>query len=134
MPDTTDTTTAAPSRPRGCGAGRPRTVRVRPSFRTGSFEIFTYPHHSPAARAAGAVWRWRVELLCVVTLITAWVLVAYQIPTSWPTWTVPVILAAIIVLIGAVPFSRRFVIRRSGSPPRLTFRPVATFLNQPQSA
>ena len=112
MPDTTDTTTAPPSRPRGFGAGRPRSVRVRPSFRTGSFEIFTYPHHSPAARAAGAMWRWRTELLCVLTLITAWVLVAYQIPTSWPTWTVPVILAAIIALIGAVPWSRRFVIRR----------------------
>jgi len=113
MSDTTDTTTtAAPSRPRGFGAGRPRTVRVRPSFRTGSFEIFTYPHHSPAARALGAVWRWRVELLCVITLITAWVLVAYQIPTFWPTWTVPAILAGIIAVIGALPWSRRCVARR----------------------
>jgi hypothetical protein len=112
MPDTTDTITAASSRPRGFGAGRPRTVRVRPSFRTGSFEIFTYPHHSRAARAFGAVWRWRAELLCALTLITAWVLVAYQIPSSWPTWTVPVILAGIIAVVGALPWSRRFVIRR----------------------
>jgi len=112
MPDPTDTATAPPSRPRGSGAGRPRPVRVRPSFRTGSFEIFTYPHHSRTARAFGAVWRWRAELLCVLTLSTVWVLVAYQIPTSWPTWTVPVILAAIIALIGVVPVSRRFVIRR----------------------
>jgi hypothetical protein len=112
MPDSTDTTTAAPSRPRGLGAGRPGTVRLRPSFRTGSFEIFTYPHHSPAARALGAVWRWRVELLCVLALIIAWVVVAYQLPASWPTWTVAVILAAIIALIGVVPWSRRLVIRR----------------------
>jgi hypothetical protein len=79
----------------------------------GSFEIFTYPHHSRTARAAGAVWRWRAELLCVLILITAWVLVAYQIPSSWPTWTVPVILAAIIALIAVVPFLRRFVTRRA---------------------
>src|SRR5918911_463711 len=73
MPDTTQTTTTAPSRPWGFGAGRPRTVRLRPSYRTGSFEIFTYPHHSRAARVAGAIWRWRVESLCVLTLTVAWV-------------------------------------------------------------
>jgi hypothetical protein len=112
MPDTTETTTAAPSRPRGFGAGRPRTVRVRPSYRTGSFEIFTYPHHSPAARALGAIWRWRVEGLGVLTLTVAWVWLAYQIPESWPRWSVPVILVAVIVVIAVVPFSRRFVIRR----------------------
>jgi hypothetical protein len=109
MPDTTDTTTA---KQRRLGGGRPRTVRVRPSYRTGSFEIFTYPHHSDAARAFGALWRWRVELLCVITLTVAWAWIAYQIPESWPRWTVPVILVALIVVIAVVPVSRRFVIRR----------------------
>jgi hypothetical protein len=85
---------------------------VRPSYRTGSFEIFTYPHHSPAARVAGAVWRWRVEGLGVLMLTVAWVWIAYQIPESWPRWSVPVILVAVIVVIAVVPFSRRFVIRR----------------------
>lgn len=112
MTNTTDTTVTAPSRPRGFGAGRPRTMRLRPSYRTGSFEIFTYPHHSPAARALGTIWRWRVEGLCVLTLTVAWIWIAYQIPESWPRWTAPVILIAIIVVIAVVPASRRFVIRR----------------------
>ena len=112
MANTTDTTTTAPSRPRGFGAGRPRTVRLRPSARTGSFEIFSYPHHSPAARALGAIWRWRVEGLCVLTLTVVWIWTAYQIPDSWPIWTAPVILLAVIVVIAVVPVSRRFVIRR----------------------
>ena len=112
MANTTDTTTTAPSRPRGFGAGRPRTVRLRPSYRTGSFEIFSYPHHSPAARALGAIWRWRVEGLCVLTLTVVWIWTAYQIPDSWPIWTAPVILLAVIVVIAVVPVSRRFVIRR----------------------
>jgi hypothetical protein len=110
--NTTDTTATPPSRPRGLGAGRPRTVRLRPSYRTGSFEIFTYPHHSPAARALGAIWRWRVEGLCVLTLTVAWIWIAYQIPESWPRWTAPVIVVAIVVVIAVVPVSRRFVIRR----------------------
>jgi hypothetical protein len=112
MANTTDTTATAPSRPRGFGAGRPRTVRLRPSYRTGSFEIFSYPHHSPAARALGAIWRWRVEGLCMITLTVTWIWIAYQIPESWPRWTAPVILVAIIVVIAVVPVSRRFVIRR----------------------
>jgi hypothetical protein len=41
-----------------------------------------------------------------------WVWIAYQIPESWPRWTVPVILVALIVVIAVVPVSRRFVIRR----------------------
>jgi hypothetical protein len=74
--------------------------------------LWTYPHHSDAARALGALWRWRVELLCVITLTVVWVWIAYQIPESWPRWTVPVILVALIVVIAVVPVSRRFVIRR----------------------
>jgi hypothetical protein len=53
-----------------------------------------------------------VESLCVFTLTVAWVWIAYQIPESWPRWTVPVILVAIMVVIAVVPWSRRFVIRR----------------------
>jgi hypothetical protein len=62
----------------------PRTVPQRPSYRTGSFEIFNYPHHSPAARVAGAIWRWRVESLCVLTLTVAWIWLTSQITESWP--------------------------------------------------
>src|SRR5262249_26517682 len=92
--------------------GRPRVLRGRASYRTGSFEVFSYPHHSTPARVAGAVWRARAELTSVLALIGAWVLLTYQIPESWPDWTVPVILAGMIAVIGAVPVSRRFVTRR----------------------
>jgi hypothetical protein len=115
MSDTTHTHTLDSQRSGSKSAGRvggkPR-VRVRPSYRTGSFEIFTYPHHSRPMLVAGAVWRWRVELLSVIMLIGAWVLVAYYIPADWPGWTVPLILAGIITLIGVTPVSRRFVVRR----------------------
>ena len=63
MPNTTNTssTDTRTSRPRG--GGRTRTVRGRASYRTGSFEVFAYPHHSPLALAFGALWRWGLELL-----------------------------------------------------------------------
>jgi hypothetical protein len=109
MSDTTNT----PRSRLGRGGGRSRgVVRGRSSYRTGSVEVFTYPHHSLPAVLVGALWRWRVELLTLIILITGWVLLAYQVPESWPSWTVPVILASVIVLMGVVPPSRRFVLRR----------------------
>jgi hypothetical protein len=105
-------TTSRPRSGRGRLGGRSRVVRGRSSYRTGSVEVFTYPHHSLPAVVAGALWRWRVELLTLITLITAWVLLAYQLPESWPSWMAPVILASVIVLMGVVPASRRFVLRR----------------------
>lgn len=112
MANNTDSTAAASPGSRGFGAGRARSMRVRPSFRTGSFEIFTYPRHSVAARAAGVIWRWRVEGLCVLTLIAAWIGIDDWVAGSWPRWTAPVIVVAIMVVIAVVPWSRRFVLRR----------------------
>jgi hypothetical protein len=62
MPNTTNTSSpdTRTSTPRG---GRTRTVRGRASYRTGSFEVFAYPHHSMPALVFGALWRWRIELL-----------------------------------------------------------------------
>jgi hypothetical protein len=108
MSDTTNITT---SRPRRVGGAR-RRVRGRTSYRTGSFEVFTYPHHSLPAVVTGVLWRARVELTTVLTLIMVWVLLAREVPGSWPSWTAPVILVTSITMIGVVPASRRFVLRR----------------------
>jgi hypothetical protein len=112
MPNTTNTssTEARTSKPRG--GGRSGTVRGRASYRTGSFEVFTYPHHSMPALVLGAVWRWRIELLIVITLVVAWVALAAQLPLTWPGWAAPVALVATIIIIAVVPVSRRFVTRR----------------------
>jgi len=113
MPNTTNTasTDTRTSRPRG--AGRTRTVRGRASYRTGSFEVFVYPHHSPPALVFGALWRWRIELLIVTTLLLVWVVLAYQLPASWPNWGAPVVLVTTITIVAAVPPFRRFVTRRA---------------------
>ncbi|MGB8256649.1 MAG: hypothetical protein WCE71_14990, partial [Pseudonocardiaceae bacterium] len=113
MPNTTNTssTDTRTSRPRG--GGRTRTVRGRASYRTGSFEVFAYPHHSPLALAFGALWRWRIELFLIITLLAAWVSLAYQLPETWPTWAAPVVLATTLTAIAAVPPSRRYVSRRA---------------------
>jgi hypothetical protein len=112
MPNTTNTSSADTwtSRPRG--GGRTRTVRGRASYRTGSFEVFTYPHHSMPALVLGALWRWRIELFLITTLVLVWVVLLYQLPETWPTWAAPVVLATTITVILAAPVSRRFVTRR----------------------
>ncbi|MCA1697128.1 MAG: hypothetical protein LC749_21780, partial [Actinobacteria bacterium] len=109
MPKTTNTSSTDTTTSRSRSGGRSRTVRGRASYRTGSFEVFAYPHHSMPAVVCGAVWRWRVELLVITTLVVAWVVLAYQLPASWPTWSPPVALAAVIILIAVVPVSHRFV-------------------------
>ncbi len=91
---------------------RSRRLGGRPSYRTGSVEIFTYPHHSAPVVVFGAVWRWRVELLTVTTLVVVWLVLADQLSDSWPTWSAPVVLATVIVVVFVVPVSRRFVICR----------------------
>jgi hypothetical protein len=108
MPKTTNLTTTGPR----TGSGRPRAPRVRSSYRTGSVEVFTYPHHSTVARVVGAIWCWRVELLITTTVTVAWVMLDYWLPASWPDWSPPVVLTTVIIVIFAVPLSRRFVIRR----------------------
>jgi hypothetical protein len=108
MPKTTNTTTSQPR-----DGGRTRTVRGRSSYRTGSFEMFTYPHHSMPALVLGAVWRWRIELLIVIILLVGWVILAAQLPATWPSWAAPVVLATTITVIAAVPGSRRYVTRRA---------------------
>jgi hypothetical protein len=113
MSNTTNTSSATTRTSRPRGAGRSRTVRGRASYRTGSFEVFAYPHHSPLALVFGAVWRWRIELLLTITLLLAWVVLAYQLPATWPTWSPPVVLATTITALVAVPPSRRFVSRRA---------------------
>jgi hypothetical protein len=112
MPNTTNTSSADARPSRRRGGGRSGTVRGRASYRTGSFEVFTYPHHSMPALVLGAVWRWRIELLIVMTVLVAWVVLAYQLPETWPTWVAPLVLVAMITVIAVVPPCRRFVSRR----------------------
>jgi hypothetical protein len=88
-------------------------MRGRASYRTGSFEVFAYPHHSPPALVFGALWRWRIELFLLTTLLLAWIVLAYQLPGTWPTWAAPVVLATTITAIAVVPPSRRYVSRRA---------------------
>ncbi len=90
----------------------PRRVRGRQSARTGSFEIFTYPHHSMPALVAGVVWRWRVELLTITTVVVVWVVLADRLLATWPSWSAPVVLATTIAVICLMPVSGRFVTRR----------------------
>ena len=102
VPKTTTNTSSTETRtstPRG-GGGRSRMVRGRGSYRTGAFEVFAYPHHSMPAVVCGAVWRWRIELLVVTTVVVVWVVLAYQLPASWPTWSPPVVLATTVAAIG----------------------------------
>jgi hypothetical protein len=101
-------TTTKPGRP----SRAPRRVRGRQSFRTGSLEVFTRPHHSMAALVAGVVWRWRVELLTATTLVVVWVVLVDRLPASWPSWSAPVVLATTITVIYVVPVAGRFVTRR----------------------
>jgi hypothetical protein len=108
MPKTTNITTTGPR----TGRGRPGAPRVRSSYRTGSVEVFTYPHHSTTARVLGAIWRWRVELLITTTVTVVWVVLGYWLPAGWPDWSTPVVLTTVIIVIFVVPLSRRFVIRR----------------------
>ena len=88
-------------------------MRGRSSYRTGSFEVFSYPHHSAPARVFGVLWRWRVELLVIITVTVIWAELAHQLPAGWPGWSTPMILVVTIVVVVAVPGSRRFVIRRA---------------------
>jgi hypothetical protein len=88
-------------------------MRGRASYRTGSFEVFAYPHHSPLALVFGALWRWRIELFLIITLLVAWVVLAYEVPGTWPTWAAPVVLTTTLIAIAIVPPSRRFVSRRA---------------------
>jgi hypothetical protein len=77
------------------------------------FEVFAYPHHSTSALVFGALWRWRIELFVIITLLVAWVVLAYQLPADWPGWGAPVVLVTTITVMAVVPPSRRFVSRRA---------------------
>ncbi|MGH3774527.1 MAG: hypothetical protein ACRDRR_02130 [Pseudonocardiaceae bacterium] len=90
----------------------PRRVRGRQSARTGSFEIFSYPHHSAPALVLGVLWRWRVELLTLTTLVVVWAVLAQHLPATWPTWATPAVMLTAIAVVLAVPVSRRLVTRR----------------------
>lgn len=113
MPNTTNTSSADTRTSRPRGGARSRTVRGRQSYRTGSFEVFTYPHHSMPALVFGALWRWRIELFLITILLLAWVVLASQLPGTWPAWAAPVVLATTLIAIAVVPPSRRFVSRRA---------------------
>jgi hypothetical protein len=64
------------------------------------------------ALVLGAVWRWRVELLTITTVLVVWVVLVDRLPASWPSWSAPVVLATTIAVILVVPVSNRFVTRR----------------------
>ena len=61
-------------------------------------------HHS----AAGTAWRWRTELFTLGGLLAALDWLTRQVTIDWAA----VVLAAAIGIVFAVPWSRRFIIRR----------------------
>jgi hypothetical protein len=61
-------------------------------------------HHS----AAGVLWRWRTEITLLI-IILAWYWPAHLLPLTW--WA-PVLQAAAIGTVMAVPVTRRFIIGR----------------------
>jgi len=81
---------------------------ARRSARTGSLELFVHPHRSVPARLFGLLWRWRIEVITVVVLVT--VLVALS--DHLPTWAVWVIEGAAVAVVLVIPVVRRFVLRR----------------------
>jgi hypothetical protein len=83
-------------------SGNPRNYRNNPY----AFDFVAVRfHHS----AAGVLWRWRAELLVILT-ITASVLFMARAITG--LWTV-VVITVVLVVVMAVPSSRRYVLRRA---------------------
>ena len=78
-----------------------RSQRNNPYALDGLFVAF---HRS----AAGTAWRWRTELAILTTTTTALWRLATLITLTWATVT----LAALVLILLAVPGSRRFTIRR----------------------
>jgi hypothetical protein len=70
-----------------------------------SFDQFIVKAHRSAA---GTAWRWRTELLTLGGLLAALTWLTRQITIDWAA----VVLAAALGIIFAVPWSRRFIIRR----------------------
>lgn len=84
-------------------------TRARQSARTGSFEIFTYPQRSLAARILGLLWRWRVELLVLTVLVSVWAWLARHLPSGQAL----LVVLTVIIAVFALPVSRRFLVRRA---------------------
>jgi hypothetical protein len=84
--------------------------RARTSARTGAIEFFTRPTQHIAFEILGLLVRLRVELTVLTVLITGYVLLRQYagLDANWALITE----GAVIVLIVAVPASRRFVVRR----------------------
>jgi hypothetical protein len=70
-----------------------------------SFDQFIVKVHRSAA---GTAWRWRTELTVLSGLLAALYWLSSQITIIWAA----VVLSAVIGIVFAVPWSRRFIIRR----------------------
>ena len=67
-------------------------------------EILVQLHHS----AAGIAWRWRTELTLILTTLAAVWRLALMITLFWAVG----VLLAFVVLVLALPWTRRFFVRR----------------------
>src|SRR5690348_300502 len=69
-------------------------------------ELFVKFYRSPA----GIAWRWRTELVVFLVVFAAWWrLDTWVIVMPWSA----IILAVVVALVLAVPYSRRFITRRA---------------------
>jgi hypothetical protein len=75
----------------------------------GVFELFLRPRRSLPARIVGLLIRLRAEITLLTLFVIVWVWLIRHLPL-WGAWTV---VLATVVLVFAVPTSRRYVIARS---------------------
>jgi len=84
----------------------PKTTRPRWSAKTDSVEVFFRPERSLAARAAGLVWRWRVEIVVVIAAVIGW----QRLTAAVPTWAAVVMVVSVPgTLLGFAP-TRRLIL------------------------
>ncbi len=88
---------------------RNRTAPTSDRFaRSEQFEVFTRPQRSRPARLLGLAIRLRAEITAVVVALIAWRWLTEQMPA----WAAGLVLVGLVVLVVAVPHSRRYLSRR----------------------
>src|SRR5918997_7175940 len=86
---------------------RNSTTRARRSAKAGSFELFVHPQRSTPARVFGLMWRLRVEIILIIVVVTVWSWLSDRLPV----WGTALVLLGLLVLVLAVPPTRRWVLR-----------------------
>jgi len=88
---------------------RNSTTRARQSAKAGTFEVFIHPQRSTPARALGLLWRLRVEITLIISLLLAWSWLADRLPT----WGAALVLLGPLALLLTIPVTRRYLVRHA---------------------